>query len=745
MTASQSAQMNRSTPLNLSQVTSPVDPNYGEDGEVPTKGKRKISSSDKRENSQRLKTIRACDICKEKKTRCSGTRPCARCQRLSLVCEYETTYSRGLGPPPLPPPPPLELTLNNLPDEQQFLKQDVSFPTSIQKPAQIEATSFAPTSANLLAADFQGGYLDLASGSSFINRVCQNLNQEKIPSTASNISEGLSGDVSDSPPVTKFGDKPYSNLYTTDFSLPPLERALEMVATYFEYAVVTYRFLHRGHVEQWLRQIYQSNFSATNLPTDMMVGRCCIVYSVLAIGTLYERRAPESGVNYDEQSERWFALSKLMSSIESGAPQLETVQARLNRSLYLLASSRASECWFAFGMTVQFLTVLNIHRKWPSTMVQEGKGTYLEQELRKRIFWSAYTLDKYLSVMFGRPRLLHDEDFDQELPDEVSDQDLLINDPNLRSGVPDDMMIASVLHNRLSRILGEASRKLYTLSPPSGSPFEAVILLTLELDRWKEAAAPLMDRWRSQIHQLAYSHAIIYTTRFFLLDDIKDIPPSSIATYVNKCITAAEEIMTIINDLASQKALIHGFWFTHYVCFSAITVAYIHIVKQHQASSGDPSRKKVDNSIQLQYLFSLAETCQQHLSKATSQSSPSRRYGIILEQLRLEVHRQVVCNLRPGVQVEPGDSLKSLKADNFLPPSFHTAPVTSVPAVPPKPGVMAFDPLPTDIFGPHNADDSFKIYDNFGFPDSSDTSAWWSQIDSWAYTDISEDPSIFRF
>lgn len=137
-----------------------------------------------------------------------------------------------------------------------------------------------------------------------------------------------------------------------------------------------------------------------------------------------------------------------MSSIESGAPQLETVQARLNRSLYLLASSRASECWFAFGTTVQFLTALDLHRKWPSTMVEEGKGTYMEQELRKRTFWSVYTLDKYLSVMFGRPRLLQDEDIDQELPDEVTDQDLLIDDPSMRSGVPDDAMIASVLHYR---------------------------------------------------------------------------------------------------------------------------------------------------------------------------------------------------------------------------------------------------------------------------------------------------------
>ncbi|KAJ6011695.1 hypothetical protein N7522_002050 [Penicillium canescens] len=733
--------MSRSTPASLPQVTSPVNPSYAEDEEHPTiKGKRKPSGPDKRESCQRLKTIRACDICKEKKTRCSGTRPCARCQRLSFVCEYETTYSRGLGPPP--PPPPLELTFDGRPDEQQYFKHDASFPTSIQQPVQHEAAHSAPTrSTDLLTADFQGGYLDLASGTSFINRICQRLNQDKTPSTgAVSVSDGLHGELSGSPSVTRFGDKPYSSLYKLDFTLPPLERALEMVETYFEYAVVTYRFLHRGHVEQWLRQIYQSNISAKNPPTDLMVGRCCIVYSVLAIGTLYERRTPEPDVDYDEQSERWFALSKRMSSIESGAPQLETVQARLNRSLYLLASSRASECWFAFGTTVQFLTALDLHRKWPSTMVEQGKGTYMEQELRKRTFWSVYTLDKYLSVMFGRPRLLHDEDIDQELPDEVKDQDLLINDPSMRSGVPDNAMIASVLHYRLSRVLADISRKLYTVNPPGGSPFEAAILLTLELERWKEVAAPLMDRWRSQIQQLAYSHAIIYITRLFLLNDCKDIPQSSVATYVHKCIGAAEEVMTIINGLASRKALIHGFWFTHYVCFCAITVVYIHIIKQHQAS-GDPS--KVENSSRLQYLFSLAETCQQHLGKATCRSSPNRRYGIILEQLRLQVHRQVVSSLRPSVQMETEEnSHKGLsKADSFLPPSFLPAPITDIS---PKPN-MAFDALPADLFASHLVDDSFKLYDSFGFPDSSDTSAWWAQLDSCAYTDLSEEPTIFRF
>ena len=50
--------------------------------------------------------------------------------------------------------------------------------------------------------------------------------------------------------------------------------------------------------------------------------------------------------------------------------------------------------------------------------------------------------------MFGRPRLLHDEDIDQQFPDEMNDEDLLEEDPARRTGSTDSMMIASVLHFR---------------------------------------------------------------------------------------------------------------------------------------------------------------------------------------------------------------------------------------------------------------------------------------------------------
>jgi hypothetical protein len=66
---------------------------------------------------------------------------------------------------------------------------------------------------------------------------------------------------------------------------------------------------------------------------------------------------------------------------------------------------------------------LGIHRKRFSQYFG-GSSSLVEVEMRKRVFWSAYTLDKYLSVILGRPRVFRDEDIDQHFPERLNDADL---------------------------------------------------------------------------------------------------------------------------------------------------------------------------------------------------------------------------------------------------------------------------------------------------------------------------------
>ncbi|KAJ5584330.1 uncharacterized protein N7459_004130 [Penicillium hispanicum] len=737
--------------------------------DVRTTGrKRKLSGPSLLSNKDaatRQKITRACDSCKIKKTRCTGTLPCSRCTRLSLPCEYNAAYSRGLPPVPLPSP----ASTGDPAGRQSFdagrvsngsHSHDSTTHLAARETASKQQRHVKQRHAVSLrnspepgSTDFEGNYLGPASGVSFINRVWSRLHQDG----KTYIPNDLRNESSMNTAVFMFGDKPYSQPEEPDFDLPTLDVALDLVAIYFDFSMVTYRFLHRGNVEYWVRQIYESNISESNLPVGNMVARTAIVLMIFAVSTLYKEFQPEGLLDGHSQSERWYAASKYMSSLESGPPRLETIQARLIQCLYLLSSSRANECWYSFGTALQVVTALGLHRKWPAKLSRNG-CSYLELELRKRIFWSVYTLDKYLSIMFGRPRLLHDEDIDQEFPDEMNDEDLLEENPARRTGAADSMMIASVLHYRLGRIMGEISRRLYSINPLShNSPLETAVRLTSELEKWKESVPPLFNSVRpsslipplcrqSQVLQLAYSHAMIHVTRSFLLDDFTDLsrrpkdPHPIVSAHVQKCIEAAEDIMTLVTSLAQQRVFTQSFWFTHYVCFCAILVVYIHVIQQHrQSMAPSPSAGSPADSDKIHSLFALAETCQQHLAEATRKNCPSRRYSIILEELRQEVHRQIgsdgqsVLSLTPTARGYDRTLLQGESASNR---ADRTVPLDS----------QGFDFMSMPgILQPAGLEGSIHPVEDAGLLENLEGSIWWAQLDSWALSNFPTDLSAFNF
>ncbi|KAL2870950.1 putative NRPS-like enzyme [Aspergillus lucknowensis] len=673
-------------------------------------------------HTPRQKITRACDSCKEKKTRCTGMLPCGRCTRLSLSCEYNAAYSRGLPPDPLPAPPSVaaryarnrsasHASISQSPISRKSPLTRESPRTTRTPPSQDSQGSMAVSQRNSpdpVATDFEGNYLGPASGVWFLNRVWRRLHQDETSAVPDGLqSESWPKNTS----VFMFGDKPYSDCHDVDFTLPPFEKALELVSIYFDYAMVTYRFLHRGSVEEWVRQVYNNDISSSNMPTGPLVARTAIILMIFAVST-----------------ERWYMASKKVLSLEFGPPRLETVQARLGQCLYLLSSSRANECWYTFGTAVQLVTAIGLHRKCAAKLSKNGIS-YLERELRKRILWSAYTLDKYLNVIFGRPRLLHDGDIDQELPDEVNDEDILQDDPAMRLGTADSMMIASVLHFRLGRILGEISRQFYTVNPIyRESPLEAAVRITSDLEKWKETTPPLFNSVRptslipplcrqSQVLQLAYCHAMIHATRAFLLNDFTDLsrrpaaPHPMITAHVSKCLEAAEHVMNLVDSIAKQGTLIQSFWFTHH---------------QHRmASALEPAELDTNR---VRSLFSLAEICQQHLAEATRKNCPSRRYGIILEETRLEVHKQL--GSRFNALPHPRGSDNSAGA----PARKQESAVEQKLPDPPDSNTTMLGSNSVNYEGSFQpasiVDEPFGV-DDAGFLDNLEGSMWWTQLDTW--------------
>ena len=140
-----------------------------------------------------------------------------------------------------------------------------------------------------------------------------------------------------------------------------------------------------------------------------------------------------------------FEVADRLLSKEVGPVRLESVQARLAQCIYLLASSRINQAWYNFGTTSQMILALGLHRKRYSQSSNATSGAF-EIDARKRVFWSAYTLDRYLSVILGRPRIFCDEDIDQHFPDELNDIALTDSEANSKVIYNHCLLEAPIFH-----------------------------------------------------------------------------------------------------------------------------------------------------------------------------------------------------------------------------------------------------------------------------------------------------------
>ncbi|ORY03324.1 fungal-specific transcription factor domain-domain-containing protein [Clohesyomyces aquaticus] len=681
--------------------------------------KRSLSSSANAalDPRQRRKVSRACDICKTKKAKCSGTVPCESCQRKGLECLYEARYSRGKPPTPPQSRYPPEHTRDDtrtlspreredrptprplLPYSSSYLdrpqhhiathQQHISAFTLPQredsrtilnpspppnaKPREQEGPSRASPE-----LDVAEQYSDSTSGLAFLQRAWRRLSNNQ---SSHAISGTLDSAMGEHQKLTSAGDKPFQD--QGNIRLPPIDKVRELVKLYFDLCIATYRLLHRGTVESWVTTLV-GNYER-KVPLHQSLGRpqAAILLAALSMATFHQEKAKGasasafSPINAEaslRQSDDLFCEAVRLTEAETGFPTLESAQARLIQVLYLLTSSRMNQAWYTFGEALQIISALGLHRRKDSKRCStQHRRDYIEDQCRKRTFWVTYTLDKYMGVMFGRPRHFHDEDIDQDFPDAVNDEDMTSGGPVTESS--EDCHIESLIfHARLAQIVGKISREVYSIkSIQDRERIAASHQLGQELRQWKAELPPILGainpsslipsfRRQTTALNLAYSHAVMLAHRPFLLknlssrDELRDMAMQSIT----ECIAAAQVVLQTVDRLAREGPVFHAFWWTHYVTFCALVVFYVWAI-QHSQNSDLSSR-----------LFDLAERCLTHLAQATATNSPSRRYSIILQELRAEAKRRTTRRENHLVPITTSAAVNVNQSTGMQSPSFRT-------------------------------------------------------------------------
>lgn len=530
-----------------------------------------------------------------------------------------------------------------------------------------------PFSARLtpeLDATIDGQYLGPSSAQSFLGKALQRHEREAMQHPVTSRETHVETETS----TLSFGDAKVKQPDIAKFAWPEHRTATMLLERFFEFASPTYRYMHEPSMQDWLERIY--NKAGVPIATQaciLLIFASACVFTVDRYGDIVD--ADHQGW---ESSEIYYQKAEALLSQETGPPRLESVQARFAAVQYLLSSSRPNKALFTFGTMITLMQTLGIHRK----QSEKAGGSRIDSivvEVRRRLFWCAFTLDKYLSIVMGRSPLLHVDFTNQALPMIVNDEDLTLED--VRQQKPahgrDSLLHATRAHVEIGLILARASQEQNRLPTTTGRiHVEAAVRGRQDIRDWQFKLTPMMSgaihpgslipcfRRQHGILTLARLHAIMFVTRPLLLRDLStDVSEPEVRQYrdhLSSCICAARETVESIIGSARYRVLYPAFWFSQYVAFSAISIIHIYIIQL--------SRKRIPadlfdvascerESMHIKTLYELALMGQDCLAEAGVNSAPVWRYGPILESLSAQTGRYITSqanNLAHGnIELEP--------------------------------------------------------------------------------------------
>lgn len=368
--------------------------------------------------------------------------------------------------------------------------------------------------------------------------------------------KALSSTISDQQP------KPLSveDLKKSSASPPSSEMGLRILNAYFQKIHLRYPILDRSEVFELHAQRYQQ----ANSNTQERFGTFKL-YMVYAIGATILRLTEA----YDHvPPENYFmaALQHISAARESHS--IYNIEAMTLLVLYNLRSPSNSGIWYMIGLAMRTCVDLGLHREAYYNNISPYKA-----QLRRRLFWSVYFLERVVALSLGRPYSISDRDIDTNLPYDLDDSirdDTLISEIPLSNSLPPDtpsgsnltMFIALV---RLKRLESQIQTNIYRVDKPVSSLFSEVTPLLSALQRW-ELSLPSLTESEDDYLRLQYNKAI----RLLLQPFLSILDPGD--KLVGICLRASGQICEIFKRLHQRDSYGHSFIAVHSIFLAGITI-----------------------------------------------------------------------------------------------------------------------------------------------------------------------------
>lgn len=294
------------------------------------------------------------------------------------------------------------------------------------------------------------------------------------------------------------------------------------------------------------------------------------IYMIYAIGaTMLKLTEP-----YDYTLPESFfmtALQYISSARESHS--IHNVQAMTLLVIYNLRAPSNSGIWYMIGLAVRTCVDLGLHRE-----AHYEKVTPYEGQLRRRLFWSVYFLERVIATSLGRPYSLADRDIDAALPleidDSVRDDGLIARtiavaaSSTFQASRPSSNLTLGVQCIRLMRLESYIQSTIYRVDLPISSLVSKVTPILRRLDLWRSSTPRFAPSERDYLDMHYYK-----AVRLLIQPFLTVLPPTD--PTIALCLYASGQICQIFKRLHQRDSYGHSFIALHSVFIAGVTMWYV--------------------------------------------------------------------------------------------------------------------------------------------------------------------------
>ncbi|KAI3337452.1 hypothetical protein HD806DRAFT_39646 [Xylariaceae sp. AK1471] len=348
---------------------------------------------------------------------------------------------------------------------------------------------------------------------------------------------------------------------------PADEHGTALLNAYLNQPQTRYPFLDESEI--WNLHAKRMTLHATPLQQLTKTERFGLfrLYMVYAIGAmliqLTERNTTTPPENY-----YMTALKHLFTAQESKTTQ--NVEAMLLLVLYHVRSSHYG-IWYMIGLAMRTCIDLGLHTK----RYESNLDRYTIQ-MRRRLFWSVYSLERTIAICLGRPLSIPDRQIDVELPldPESEGWDDIIPAQTANTTRRRSLSMAVWLF-KMRKIESRIQFSIYRADKPLSALTSKMNQLYQDLESWKSSLVERFGDIDLTYPMLHYHRAV----RLLIQPFLPLLPPSD--PYYLICLRAAGGVCQAHKKLHQSLEYGHSFIAVQTVFVAGITLLYGLWTQQH--------------------------------------------------------------------------------------------------------------------------------------------------------------------